>query len=216
MADFSMRAKVTGSKKRLDALPKRATKALRAAFKTVGRRFLGRLKTERLSGRPGLNKRTSELARSFQMEIGGDALADLYLKVYTRAKQARIQEKGGVVRPVNSKYLAIPIGGAVTPAGVAKGSPRDFKDTIVARSKAGNLIIFQKLGKTKSGKQRTRRFVRAGSDTAERSSVIPLFLLKKEVTIPPRLGMAALWADMKDERMATLRSALRPVLRGTQ
>ena len=48
-----------------------------------------------------------------------------------------------------------------------KMSAREWDRTFVRRSKKGNLIIF-----TRSGK-----------------SLIPLYLLKKEVKIPPRLGM---------------------------
>ena len=45
--------------------------------------------------------------------------------------------------------------------------PRDWQNTFVAKSKAGNLIIFQKRG----------------------SQIMPLYVLKTSVTIKPRLGM---------------------------
>jgi hypothetical protein len=45
---------------------------------------------------------------------------------------------------------------------------RDWQNTFVARSRKGNLIIFQKRG---------------------RKNIRPLYLLKPEVTIRPRLGM---------------------------
>jgi hypothetical protein len=68
------------------------------------------------------------------------------------------------IRPRHAKYLAMPLKAAMTPAGVAKGNPRDFDNTFVQRSKAGNLLIFQRTAK----------------------GIVPLFVLRSEVTIPAR------------------------------
>jgi hypothetical protein len=46
-------------------------------------------------------------------------------------------------------------------------SARDWPNTFVAKTKAGNLVIFQKRGAT----------------------IVPLYVLKTQVTIPPRLNM---------------------------
>ena len=48
-----------------------------------------------------------------------------------------------------------------------QSSPRSWPNTFCTTSKAGNLIIFQKRG----------------------TSIVPLYVLKTQVTIPPRLGM---------------------------
>ncbi len=69
---------------------------------------------------------------------------------------ALIQERGGTVRPKRAQWLAIPFRNV-------KGFPREYRDTFFAKSKKGNLILFQKQGK--GGKK-------------------PLFSMKKEVTIP--------------------------------
>jgi len=71
-------------------------------------------------------------------------------------KYAHIQEKGGTVRAKNVKYLTIPFPGV-------KGRARNFPDSFVLKSKAGNLIIAERKGK---------------------SGIRPLFTLKKEVTLP--------------------------------
>jgi len=80
-------------------------------------------------------------------------------------KYARIQEYGGVITPKNRSLLAIPLAAAKTSAGVPRGGPRSFPNTFVAKSKAGNLLIFQKTGK---------------------DGITPLFVLKDRVTIPAR------------------------------
>lgn len=81
-----------------------------------------------------------------------------------------VHEKGATVSAKRAKYLAIPLPAALTKTGVPKKRrPREWKNTFVQRSRRGNLIIFQKRGGT----------------------LIPLYVLKKSVSIPPRLGLGA-------------------------
>lgn len=78
-------------------------------------------------------------------------------------------EFGAVIRPRNGQYLTVPLPAALNADGTPKRrSARMWNDTFVARSRAGNLLIFQKDG----------------------ARIIPLYVLKTEVRIPPRLGMS--------------------------
>lgn len=97
--------------------------------------------------------------------------------VYSRVHIGRRGQKT-VIRPKKGKYLAIPIGEALTKAGVAKGGPTSNRwgKTFVQKSKKGNLIIF--------GQKRIMKEKREGE---LRSAVLPLFLLLKQVTIPARI-----------------------------
>ena len=79
-----------------------------------------------------------------------------------------VHEKGAVVRAKNAQFLTIPLPAALNSKGIAlRKKARDWPNTFVALSRNRNLIIFQK---------------RAGG-------IVPLYLLKKSVKIPPRLGM---------------------------
>ena len=81
---------------------------------------------------------------------------------------AKIQETGGTIKAKNAKFLTIPLKAALNANGTPiMKSARDWPNTFVARSKAGNLIIFQKRG----------------------AQIVPLYVLKPSVVIPPRLGM---------------------------
>ena len=81
---------------------------------------------------------------------------------------AKIQETGGTITAKNGKYLCIPLPAALDGSGQPiRSSPRDWPNTFCAKSKAGNLLIFQKRG----------------------TSIVPLYVLKSSVTIPARLGM---------------------------
>lgn len=79
-----------------------------------------------------------------------------------RVAYANLQERGGTIRPKTAQWLTIPLPAAMTASGVARGRARDFDNTFIKKSKAGNLIIFQSKGK----------------------SIVPLFILKKSVEIP--------------------------------
>ena len=49
--------------------------------------------------------------------------------------------------PKNGKYLCIPLPAALDSSGLPlKSSPRDWPNTFCAKSKAGNLLIFQRRG----------------------------------------------------------------------
>jgi phage gpG-like protein len=78
-------------------------------------------------------------------------------------KYANIHEYGGPIK-AKGKYLAIPFPGIDLP-------PRSYFNTMVIKSKAGNLIIAQKGFSFKGQKM---------------ASWKPLFLLKKEVQMPAR------------------------------
>lgn len=84
------------------------------------------------------------------------------------AGKLSFHEHGGTIRAKRAKYLTIPLPAAMDSRGVPlKARARDWPDTFVKRSRKGNLIIFQKRG----------------------HDIIPLYLLKPSVYIPPRLRM---------------------------
>lgn len=118
-----------------------------------------------LSG-PVLKRRTGNAAASVRpipAEAEGNSVTG---SVGSSARYLHFLFKGGTIRPRTAKYLAIPIGNALTPAGVPRyPSPRDAGKLIfIPRTRAGNTIL-------------ARRKPGGGID--------PLFVLKKQVTIPP-------------------------------
>lgn len=87
---------------------------------------------------------------------------------------ARAQEFGATIVAKNSpkKWLTIPLPAALDARGIMKlPKARDYPRTFVARSRRGNLIIFQKKGAKK---------------------IIPLFVLKKRVKLPPRMNLGTM------------------------
>lgn len=83
-------------------------------------------------------------------------------------KYMTMHEHGGWIRARNARYLTIPLPAALNANGTPKRRrARDWQNTFVKRSRNGNLIIFQTRGR----------------------ELVPLYVLKKKVRIPMRLGL---------------------------
>lgn len=77
-----------------------------------------------------------------------------------------VHEEGTTVRARRAQFLTIPLSAALDSRGVPlRPRARDWPNTFVKQSQRGNLLIFQRKG----------------------SQLVPLYLLKREVTLPPRL-----------------------------
>ena len=145
---------------------------------------------ERASTGP-LKLRSGSLAGSFSVTETGTTAATWSMTVGTTSKYAPMQEYGGTVRPVRKKWLTIPLDAALTPAGVLRAPAPDWSDpgkknTFFKWSKRGNLILFKKTGK---------------------NQITPLFVLKKQVKIPARLGFFDTWGEGKTQRGKILEEA---------
>jgi len=175
---------------------------LREATKVLqrgGQRFVRTMVTQRLSGPTSANslsRRSGNLARSVGAEVRMVGPMTLRLVGFVRstAPYARIHEYGGVIKPKKAKFLAIPLqktrGGAASFASAM--GPRNYpgKLTFVV-SKKGNLLLGLVL--YKGGKQKGFK---------------PLYVLKRSVYIPPRLGLRATFMDEVRETWRELRSTL--------
>jgi hypothetical protein len=120
-----------------------------------------------------MSRRSGRLVQSIEdsVRVEGTNIDDLRGYIGSDTPYARIQEVGGTVTPKASKYLTIPLPAALNGDGTPKlPNARAWKNTFVATSKAGNLIIFQKVG---AGK------------------IVPLYVLKTKVVIPPRMELGA-------------------------
>jgi len=121
------------------------------------------------TGPKTLSRRSGRALQSIaqSIDVRGSTLADIQGSI-GGVGYLRTHEYGATIRAKRAKYLTIPLPPALNPDGTPKKrSARDWHDTFVITSKAGNLLIVQK---------------RAGR-------IVPLYVLKKEVTIPARLGM---------------------------
>ena len=205
MVAVSAKVNTRRLRRAMDRAPRELAKGFANAFDRHAFIFEGHVKTKRLQGRPGLIGRTGKLARSI-----GHTRPDRRLKLQNLSVRifignaltpyARIQEFGGVVRPVNKRFLTVPLPANLTAGGVPRFpsaaellSSRPGQ-TFIARSRAGNPIIGLREG----------------------SSVTWLWVLKKSVRIPARLGFIKAFdsREMRADRRQRLNKAIRDALKG--
>lgn len=110
MSNFTLSSNINALSRKLKSYPEVTFRHLRPAFAKASADFLARHKRERLSGRPGLNRVTGTLARSFTFSVSGGNLETLKATIFTTSKYSRIHEFGGVIRAKNAKYLTFKIG----------------------------------------------------------------------------------------------------------
>lgn len=97
------------------------------------------------------------------------------------------------IRPTHGQYLAIPLPGAGLAPGGPVGRPRDLPNSFVARSKRGNLLIFER--------------------TAE--GIMPRYLLRTEVVIPSRPALRPTMAVFTSRIVAAVGTAMAELVGGT-
>lgn len=172
----------------MERAPRRLFREVSGALVRRAREFLHRVfPRARLSGRPGLNSPTGSLRRSFDLLHDGNTLQSFRMVEFTTSKSAPAHEHGALIRPRRRKYLAVPLAAVKTAAGDVRGGPRSYSNTFFARSKAGNLILFQKRG---AGQAPT-----------------PLFAMVSQVRIPRRLGFFEEWTKNQSKRIQDMAAA---------
>lgn len=186
------------------------------ALGAIGKEVSGQIAKNGLAGRPGLKRRTGTLKNSLITVPSVEGKADKMWVgfVLPGARYAGIHETGGVIR-AGSKLLAIPVGPALTPAGVPKyPGPRSVPDLVFLPKRGGGLLgKFKVGGKALGGddigaaleniaatKSRTKKLVavfgkgqRSFSQKTKLAQFQVWYVLKKEVRIPPRLNFFRTW-----------------------
>ena len=117
-----------------------------------------------------LAKRSGRAARSIRqsVKVTGSSLETLRGKI-GGIGYLKTHEFGATIRAKSANYLTIPLPAALHANGTPiHRSARQWQNTFVIKSKKGNLLIVRKVP---GGK------------------LLPLYVLKREVTIPPRLRM---------------------------
>lgn len=202
MIEFSL------DKKQFEALklrmrvvsPKERGNVITVAFRALTIETERYLKEDILSSQV-LNVRTGRLRSSISSVLlrEGDNIHGIVgsgVRQGDRVPYANIHETGGTITPRVSKYLAIPLPPALTPAGVLKKKPREWQHTFVMRSNSGNLIIYQKQGKLGKG------------------ALVALFLLKKSVKIPARYYMTKTVDAMSDKALDIMSKSIERQIEG--
>lgn len=173
-------------------------------FQAHGNTFDARLKIERMSGRPGVNRRSGNLATGWNvLTISTNKTIETvnWLAGPAAEKDGKhgygwVQENGADIVPVNGRYLWIPTEENMTATGIARISPTE------AIERGGFFAKGVFFGKTvtKTQKASSRALKGAvgykGHIFEGGEKIVPLFILKTKVHVDPRLGATDLWNSM--------------------
>jgi len=158
-------------------IPAAAEKAFKQTLGDVSRAMRQRHSRPWRPGSPGpegdrtgrLFRRTGDsidrLARSVRVRRNGDSVEGSITPPFPLS----VHETGATVRARRARFLTVPLPAALDSRGVPlRARARDWPNTFVIRSRRGNLLIVQR---------------------AAGGGIRPLFVLKREIVIPPRLGL---------------------------
>lgn len=143
-----------------------------------------------------LKVRSGHLRNSIQSKVIRDtgelrSVVGSNVRSGRRLPYASIHEEGGTIRPKRAQWLAVPLPSALTPSGVLRKKPTEWDNTFFRKSKAGNLILFQKQGK----------------------KIVPLFIMKKRVTVPASKYMSRTIREMKSRILNIISNTIERALR---
>ena len=180
---------------------------VRDTLNTWGENWISTLVTERMSGNGrGVIPRTGNLRRDWNSLVVNDGSGATLVVASggTANAYAGLQEYGGTVRATKAKWLWIPTDENKTPVGVARVTPRQA----IAQ---GGFISFKK-GPVFFGKPQTK--AQAKGMKGMGPHVIPLFVLKKSVYVPARLGARDLWRRSMPDLAANLTATVKGAIGG--
>ena len=173
------------------------------AMKPTGTEFVGHMKRKLGKNANPVTTRTGSLAGSFNHEIL-EVGPKLGLAIFSAGSPyARIQELGGKIKPVQSKFLTVPLPDAKR-GGLAGSKAADYDGESF-------ILKLPVSGKTpKDMKPFGSWFiVRPG-----RGGLEFLFQLRKQVKLKGGMGFFDLWHDWgKDELMAQLRRSVKKAMK---
>lgn len=164
------------------ALDKRLKGSAEAMTRTIKAELLAYLQhvAENLAQRHGgsypggtsastLSRRSGAAVRSIRrsVAVSGGTVGEIVGRI-GGVHHLVAHEFGATVKAKNGGWLTIPLPAALNANGTPKKPrARDWPNTFIIKSKKGNLLIVQKKGR----------------------GILPLYVLKKSVRIPARLGM---------------------------
>ena len=165
----------------LENMPQELFESAKDAVRTRTLSLQSRLVRKFGQGGP-LNRRTGSAARSIKTSVKGSSLDNLSGVVYgdaTLAPYLGVHETGKTIRAKKAyrrlpggPYLNIPIGENLTPAGVMRQNAREVFQSggRIVGTRSSGYVVIDAIGE-------------------------PMFVLKKSVVIPARLGAAELARD---------------------
>ncbi len=182
--------------------PKALRTELKDGLEHIRRKFFKTFKQTRLKGPPGIKATPGAGGlfvrfqhRNFPATEGMEGMG---FEIFTNSKVARLHEEGGIVRGEGGNRLAVPLS-ARTEMFTARGK---LKKRYKEPGKLKNVTVMKFKGQPFLVKWWKRK-----------PDLRPLFVLKRQIKIRPRLGFMKTWNDLEPMRVARLNRAISQSLR---
>ena len=172
------------------------------ALDHISLKFLKKFRDERLSGGEGVKARPGGLFRQFKrVFMIPSETQSMGVEIFTYSTIAKLHEEGGVMRGTGGLRLAVPISASASTTETSSGAVRaQFGGTPYNRDvrPKKNVMPVNVGGQTYLFRRR-----RKAEDILP-----PLFVLKEQVTLKPRLGFYKTWKDLEPEAIQIVSDAL--------
>lgn len=166
----------------------------------IGKGFLKRFRQQQLQGPPGVRGASGHgLFGTFKrVFLVSPSIEGMGIQVFSDSKIAKLHETGGTVKDPGGGRLAVPLSARTemfTPAGKLRSRykrPKELKNVRRMRFK-GNTFLARV--------------------TKKAQKILPLYVLKRQVRIKPRLGFYRTWDGLVNYRIDILNKSVEKALR---
>lgn len=164
----------------------------------ISRKFLKQFYQTRLQGAPGIKARPHGIFTHFRRaSLVSQTIEGMGMVIFSDSKISRLHEEGGVIKNAGGAKLAVPLS-ARTELFTASGRlKKQYRQPRLLK----NVIPIKLRGKTFLAKVKQKL-----------RSILPLFVLKNQIRIRPRLGFYKTWDDMQNERINILNKSIQKTL----
>ncbi len=181
--------------------PKELKMELGDGFDHISRKFLKTFKQSRLQGPPGVRARPHGIFTHFtRASLVSRDIEGMGMTIFSDSKISRMHEEGATIKSAGGERLAAPL--SARPEMFMGGQyPGRLKKKYRDPHAMKNVIRIVLKGKQFLAKVKKRS-----------RELLPLFVLKNQIRIRPRLGFYKTWDDMQNERISILNKSIKKAL----
>ena len=201
MTKLTVEINTKNLEKAIRLFPKELKMELGDGFDHISRKFLKTFKQTRLQGPPGIKARSHGIFAHFtRASLVSRDIEGMGMTIFSDSKISRMHEEGATIKSSGGERLAAPLSarpemfiGGQYPGRLKKKyrDPRAMKNVIRIILKGKQFLV--------KVKRRSRE-------------LLPLFVLKNQIRIRPRLGFYKTWDDMHNERIIILNKSVKKAI----
>ena len=201
MTKLTVEINTKNLEKAIRLFPKELKMELGDGFDHISRKFLKTFKQTRLQGPPGVKARSHGIFTHFtRASLVSRDIEGMGMTIFSDSKISRMHEEGATIKSSGGERLAAPLSarpemfiGGQYPGRLKKKyrDPRAMKNVIRIILKGKQFLV--------KVKRRSRE-------------LLPLFVLKNQIRIRPRLGFYKTWDDMQNERIIIINKSIKKAI----